>query len=69
MKKQYPKAIPGETRWVDYDDETESWGVFGADSGHCYSTHTTKGEADAALPKEPMPADAPEGTTYSHLDK
>lgn len=49
MSKHYPKAILGEQKWVDYDEETESWGVFGVDSGHCYSTHSTEDQAEESL--------------------
>ena len=52
MAKFYPKAIPGEQQWVDYDEETESWGVFGLSSGHCYSTHSTEEQAEASLDKQ-----------------
>lgn len=45
----YPKAIPGEARWVDYDDETALWCVFGVDSGHAYSSHASETDAKAAL--------------------
>jgi hypothetical protein len=38
MEKQYPKPIAGEKKWVDYDDESAMWGVFGEESGYCYST-------------------------------
>lgn len=51
MAKFYPKAIPGEERWVDYDEDTALWCVFGVDSGHAYSNHSSQGEADAALDK------------------
>jgi len=26
-----------EEVWVDFDEETSCWGVFGVDSGFCYS--------------------------------
>lgn len=44
-----PKAIPGEGRWVDYDEETAGWGVFGVDSGHCYSLHSDQSQANKSL--------------------
>lgn len=31
-----------EEKWVDYDDETACWGIFGTDSGFCYSLHLSE---------------------------
>lgn len=53
MAKFYPKAIPGEDRWVDYDEETALWCVFGVDSGHAYSSHTSREQAEDTLDKVP----------------
>jgi len=47
--KVEPRAIPGEKRWVDYDEETACWGVFGLDSGFCYSLHTSEELANDEL--------------------
>jgi len=44
-KENYPKAIPGEARWVDFDEETQLWCVFGLLSGHAYSSHATESDA------------------------
>lgn len=49
MNANYPKAIEGEERWVDYDEETALWCVFGVDSGHAYSTHACEDDAELAL--------------------
>ncbi len=38
--------IAGEEKWVDYDKETACWGVFGVDSGFCYSLHTDEALAN-----------------------
>jgi hypothetical protein len=43
--KEYPEAIPGEQVYVDYDDEHEMWGVFGEESGHCYTSRSSEEEA------------------------
>ncbi len=47
MEKTYPKRpnYPEET-YVDYDDDTGLWCVFGLDSGHAYSSHASE---EAAL--------------------
>lgn len=42
---QYPEAIPGESRYVDFDEETQCWGIFGEDSGHCYELYSDRQEA------------------------
>lgn len=34
--KASPESIPGEARYVDFEDEFEMWGAFGEESGHCY---------------------------------
>ena len=33
MSYEKLKAIPGEKKWVDYCEETESWAIFGEKSG------------------------------------
>lgn len=38
----------GEACYVEWDDETNAYGVFGVDSGHCYSTYMDKTEAEQA---------------------
>lgn len=43
------KAIPGEARYAEYDDEFETWGVFGEDSGFCYGQYACEEEAEAAV--------------------
>ena len=34
-----------EEKWVDFDESTQCWGVFGLDSGFCYSLHYTEATA------------------------
>jgi len=44
------KPIRGEPRWVDFDDEhSNCWGVFGTESGFCYSLHTSEELANEDL--------------------
>jgi hypothetical protein len=38
-----------EQKWVDFDESTNCWGVFGVDSGFCYSTHSSESEANKRL--------------------
>ena len=45
MTTQYPEAIKGEKVWVDYDEDTALWCVFGLTSGHAYSTHVCQQDA------------------------
>lgn len=52
MSKKYPKAISGEKKWVDFDEEMECWGIFGVDSEHCYSTWSSEAEAKKKLQDE-----------------
>jgi len=39
------RPIPGEETWVTYDEEINAYGVFGLDSGFCYSTWSTEEDA------------------------
>ncbi len=48
-EREYPEALPGEGRYVEFDDEFEWYGIFGEDSGHCYHTFIEKAEAEAHL--------------------
>ena len=34
-----------EDRWVDYDEDTACWGVFGIESGCCYALYASEQEA------------------------
>ncbi len=37
-EKQYPKRpTVREEKYVDYDEDTACWGVFGTESGYCYN--------------------------------
>lgn len=38
-----------EEKWVDYDDGSACWGVFGLTSGFCYSLHASEEDANAVL--------------------
>ena len=38
-----------EEKWVDYDEDSACWGVFGVDSGFCYSLHLDEHTAKDAL--------------------
>lgn len=42
----YPERIPGEERYVEWDEEFEQWAIFGNDSGHCYGQYAGKEEAE-----------------------
>jgi hypothetical protein len=43
MPRQYPdRPQQSEEVYADWEDELETWGVFGLDSGHCYSTPGSK---------------------------
>ena len=35
-----------EEKYVDFDTENMLWGIFGVDSGFCYSTHCSETEAN-----------------------
>lgn len=48
------KSIPGETRYVDFDEEFDCWAVFGSRSGFCYGQYETKEQAEEDLPTEAM---------------
>jgi len=39
------KAIPGEVRFIEFDEEFQMFGVFGEDSGFCYGLHHSEEEA------------------------
>lgn len=43
------KPIPGEEKYVEYDEEYEEWGVFGADSGFCYGLYGSESQAENRL--------------------
>ena len=38
-----------EEKWVDYDEETACWGIFGLNSGFCYGLYATEKEANKVL--------------------
>lgn len=43
------KPIHGEEQYVEYDEDTSCYGIFGADSGFCYEFYTTEEEANSRL--------------------
>ena len=43
-----PKT-PDKSFYVELDDDTNLWCVFGDPSGFCYSTHSSKADADKAM--------------------
>lgn len=43
------KPIRGEKKYVDWDQYTGMWGIFGEDSGFCYDLFLSKKEADDNL--------------------
>jgi hypothetical protein len=51
--EEYPAAIRGEKLYVEYDEETASWCIFGSDSGHAYTCVSSKEEAEADLARFP----------------
>jgi hypothetical protein len=53
MSKTYnTRPITGEEKWVDFDSDTDCWGIFGLDSGFCYGTYASERDANKALAKE-----------------
>ena len=48
MTRTQAERIDQGSKFVDYEEETNSWGVFGTESGFCYSVHTSKDEAERA---------------------
>lgn len=43
------KPIHGEKQYVEYDDDTLCWGIFGLKSGYCYELYSTEFEANERL--------------------
>lgn len=48
----YPTRHKKEQKWVDFDDDTACWGLFGLDSGFCYGLYATEAEAVKALERD-----------------
>jgi hypothetical protein len=42
---QYPDRIVGESYYVEYDEDSGCWGIFGSESGHCYELYSSELEA------------------------
>lgn len=49
MGRKLPDRIVGEDRYVDYDEDTQMWCVFGLDSGFAYSSWADEVSAIKAL--------------------
>lgn len=45
----YPAPKAGESFYVEYDEDTCCWGVFGDESGHCYDLVSSREEAQDCL--------------------
>ena len=43
------KRIPGEEKFIDFDEESNCWGIFGVESGFCYSLHWSEANAEEML--------------------
>ena len=43
------KPVKGEDRFVEYDEDSKSWGIFGDKSGFCYSLDTSERQANDRL--------------------
>ncbi len=41
-----------EEKWVDFDTDTDCWGIFGLVSGFCYQLFASEEEANEKLEKE-----------------
>ena len=48
-ERSYPKAVASEGKWVDFDEDSNCWGIFGLDSGHCYQLCYSESEANRVL--------------------
>lgn len=42
------KPVPGEERYAEFDDDFQSWAVFGTESGFCYGLHADPETAESA---------------------
>jgi hypothetical protein len=48
-EKKYPEGIAGESKYVEYDDESGMYCIFGLESGHAYSSFSDEKEAKEYL--------------------
>ncbi len=46
MTKTYPSAITGESVYVDWDEESATFCVFGLESGHAYASYAAECQAE-----------------------
>lgn len=46
MDYDHLKPISGESKYVDFDQDTGMFGIFGDESGFCYQLFMTKEEAE-----------------------
>lgn len=53
MSAEYnTQPISGETKYVDYDEPTAMWCIFGADSGFAYGSFASEEDAEKTLKEE-----------------
>ena len=43
------KKIANEERYIDFDEDSECYGIFGVDSGFCYGLYASERMAKDAL--------------------
>jgi hypothetical protein len=43
------RPLPGENRYVDFDDDSGCYGVFGEESGFCYGLHFSESDAEMGI--------------------
>lgn len=47
--ENYPEGKLEESKYVDYDEATGMWCIFGADSGHAYGSFASEEDAENSL--------------------
>lgn len=47
--KAKKKPLVKENRYVEYDEETEYWSIFGDKTGFCFGQYNSEEEAEKAL--------------------
>lgn len=46
MNKAEATQLDRGSVWVDFDEDSSCWGVFGTESGFCYSLHADEESAN-----------------------
>lgn len=46
MNRTEAESMDHGSRYVDFDEETQMWGIFGTESGFCYTLHGSKDAAE-----------------------